>query len=234
MSQESSSPKPSSFSLSEYHREYLRNLCRQNRTLFYSPLVWQFDPADTPLDPRALFAGRDRIFLEIGFGHGEVLEELVREHPRTGFVGLERRPARVRKALKRLHRLGGDNVRLIRVNLDLVEGPLFREGSFDEILINHPDPWPKRRHEHHRFFRRATVDWLARLLVPGGVVEVTSDQAEYFFHILHLFETDPRFASVLPPPLYTGQSVEGRPVSRFERKKRAAGIPVRLLRFVKM
>jgi tRNA (guanine-N7-)-methyltransferase len=224
---------PSSFSLSDYHRKYLQNLCRQNRILFDSLYVWQFDPGEVPLNPRERFAGLRRTYLEIGFGHGEVLEELAARHPEVGFVGLERRPARVRKALKRLHRTGSNNVALIRVNLDLLEGPLFREGSFDEILVNHPDPWPKRRHEHHRFFRPATMDWLAHSLAPGGVIEVASDQADYFFHILHLFETDRRFASALPPPWYADQPLEDRPVSRFERKKRAAGIPVRRLRFTR-
>jgi len=228
---------PSSFILQlkpEYLKNYLATLCSQNRRLFDSPYHWQFDPEELPLDPRRRFSQERRTFLEIGFGHGEVLEELVQRRPDTGFIGIERRPARVRKALKRLHRVGGTNAALIRANLDLLDRPLFINDAFDEILINHPDPWPKRRHEHHRFFRPATMDWLWQLLVPGGVIEVTSDQAEYFFCILRLFETDARFASLLPPPFYTSDSASGRPCSRFEKHTRAAGQIVRLMRFKKV
>jgi len=173
-----------------YLKDYLPHLCAQNRRLFESPHVWQFEPSDLPLEPRRRFPAAQCAFLEIGFGHGEVLEQLVQQHPETVFIGIERRPARVRKALKRLQRIAAENCWLIRVNLDLLEMPIFKPGAFDEILINHPDPWPKRRHEHHRFFRRESMTWLTNLLAAGGTIEVASDQREYFFHILRLFEKD--------------------------------------------
>lgn len=218
---------------SDYHSSYLQRLCEQNRALFDSPYVWQFEPDDLPLYPRRHFRRCRQIFLDIGFGHGEVLEALIPRYPGAGFVGIERRPARVRKALKRLGRISAAHTALIRVNLELCRDRLFAEGSFDEILINHPDPWPKRRHEHHRFFRHNTMDWLAGLLAPRGSIEVASDHAEYFFHILHLFEVDPRFESMLKPPFYISDPMPDRPMSRYEKKKRAAGIIVHLLRFTK-
>jgi tRNA (guanine-N7-)-methyltransferase len=217
----------------KYLRNYLDHLCAQNHRLFDSPYVWRFNPPDLPLDPRARFPQARATFLEIGFGHGEVLEELVQQQPNIGFVGIERRPVRVGRAVRRLQRLQATNAVLIRANLDLIEPPLFQEQAFDEILVNHPDPWPKRRHEHNRFFRPATMDWLAGILAPGGIIEVTSDQAEYFFNIIRLFETDVRFESLLPPPFYTSDPVSGRPMSRFERMKRSQGISVRLLKYMK-
>ncbi len=220
-------------SAATYYRNYLDSLSRQNRQLFDSPLVWQFDAADLPLDPSYVFPNARRILLEIGFGHGEVLEELVQKQPDTGFVGIERRPPRVNKALKRLHRTGCANVRLIRANLDLISAPLFAPESFDEILINHPDPWPKRRHEHHRFFRALRMEWLAFILKPGGSIDVASDQSAYFFEILRLFEEDGRFSSLLPPPFYTNDPLPDRPMSRFEKRCRSQGLTVRILRFRK-
>ncbi|HEX7342699.1 MAG TPA: hypothetical protein VF398_00440 [bacterium] len=214
-------------------RNYLSNLCAQNRRIFDSPYVWQFEPSDLPLDPRRRFPAAQRTFLEIGFGHGEVLEQLVQRQPETAFIGIERRPARVRKALKRLHRIAAANCALIRANLELMEGPIFMPQSFDEILINHPDPWPKRRHEHHRFFRRETLDWLTFLLPARGIIEVSSDQRDYFFHILHLFEADQRLGSSLAPPCYTREPIEGRVMSRFEKRVRSGGNPVWILRFQK-
>jgi tRNA G46 methylase TrmB len=78
------------------------------------------------------------------------------------------------------------------------------------------------------------MDWLAYILAPGGAIEVTSDQPAYFFCILRLFETEARFESLLPPPFYSNEPVAGRPVSRFEKHKRAAGETVRMLRFRKL
>ncbi len=219
---------------SDYRINYLSHLCLQNRRLFDSSYVWYFDSVELPLNPRNLFAQCRRTFLEIGFGHGEVLEELVARFPDTGFIGIERRPGRVRKALKRLHRVGQPNIRLIRANLELIDVPLFAMESFDEVLINHPDPWPKRRHERHRFFNPETLNWLASLLRSQGIIEVASDQADYFFSILRLFEADKRFFGLLPPPHYSSDPLPGRPQSRFEKHKRAAGETVRILRFQKV
>jgi len=215
----------------DYRSTYLRKICAQNRELFDSPHVWFFSEDDLPLDPRRRFSGLKHTYLEFGFGHGEVLEELAQRHNDTGFVGIERRSTRVKKALKRLHRIEAANVQLIRINLELIGEPLFVPGSFDQILINHPDPWPRRRHEHHRFFRPDALEWIADLLTPQGSVEVASDHADYFFTILRLFGEDPRFESLLPPPFYTAHAIPGRSVSLFEKRKRGAGQAVRILRY---
>lgn len=220
--------------LDDYRTWYLRRVCTQNKQLFDSNYVWTFKPDDLPLDPRQRFAECRSIFLEIGFGHGEVLEQLIPRHSETGFLGIERRPYRVKKAVRRLERIGARNTALLRINLELFSNALFVPGSFDQILVNHPDPWPKRRHEHHRFFRTETLNWFALILAPGGFVDVASDHTEYFFSILHLFEEHPGFESLLPPPFYTSDAIPERPVSRFERKKRAAGEMVRFLRFTKI
>lgn len=215
----------------DYRSHYLANLCRKNRQIFDSDNVWVFEPQDVPLDPRRRFSDLKHTFLEIGFGHGEVLEELAVNHPDIGFVGIERRPSRVKRALKRLQRSGAKNVQLLRINMELIDLPLFKPASFDRILVNHPDPWPKMRHEHHRFFRPDAADWFADVLASEGILEIVSDYAEYFFRILRLFEQNNRFESSLPPPFYTADHLPERPVSRYERKKRACGETVRTMIF---
>ncbi|TKJ41294.1 hypothetical protein CEE37_06410 [candidate division LCP-89 bacterium B3_LCP] len=217
----------------KYRENYADRISQHNGELFDSPYVWQFAPDDLPLDPRKKLPGCKRTLLEIGFGHGEVLEELVSQHPEIGFVGIERRSMRVNKTLKRLHRLSVNNVFLLRLNLELLNRNLFSADSFDEILVNHPDPWPRERHEHRRFFSNEILDWMVFILKLGGSVDIASDHTEYFFTILRLFEGHPRFESGLLPPFYVDESPPGRPASRFERKKRAAGSKVRLMRFVK-
>jgi tRNA (guanine-N7-)-methyltransferase len=217
----------------EYRTWYLHRVCKQNEKSFNSDYVWTFQPTDLPLDPRIRFPECAETFLEIGFGHGEVLEELVRSHPETGFLGIERRPYRVRKAIKRLERIGAVNAALLRVNLELLNDELFPPGCFDRILVNHPDPWPKKKHKHHRFFRPDTLNWLVSIIASGGYIEVASDHTEYFFNILRLFEEHPRLESALPPPFYNDNPGHERPMSRFEKKKRAAGETVRFLRFTK-
>ncbi len=223
--------KAESTAAEDYQNNYVHRLCEQNRELFDSDHFWSFNPEDLPLDPRRLFPDCQRTFLEIGFGHGEVLEEMIPDHPAdTAFFGIERRPFRVRKTLKRLKRTNSRHSRLMRLNLELLRDDLFVDGAFDDILINHPDPWPKKKHKQHRLLNSQTVNWLAKLLAPGGTLEVASDHAEYFFTILYYFETDQRFDSLLPPPFYTPDVLPGRAMSRFEKHKRGIGETVHILR----
>ncbi|MCX6641360.1 MAG: hypothetical protein NTW14_12925 [bacterium] len=217
-----------------YRENYVRRVSEENHLVFDSPYFWDVEPEDLPLDPRRRLPGFERAFLEIGFGHGEVLEQLIQQYPRTAFIGIEKRPYRVRKALKRLKRIGSPNAALLRLNLDLIDGPLFFPGSFDHILINHPDPWPKPRQKHHRFFDVQRVEWLTALLTKGGTLKVASDHTEYFFHILGLLELNPDLESHLPAPFYTSWPEPDRPMSRYERNRRAAGEIVRMLRFTKV
>ncbi len=42
------------------------------------------------------------------------------------------------------------------------------------------DPWPKRRHRERRVFNQEFLDGVARVLVPGGLLRVATDHAEYF------------------------------------------------------
>ncbi len=218
---------------SYYRSNYVRRLCEQNRIHFDSPHVWNFGPEDLPLQPRSVFPNCVSTLLEIGFGHGEVLEEMIPANPTIAFFGIERRLSRVKRALKRLNRIGADNTRLLRLNLELLRDPLFIPGSFDQILINHPDPWPKERHGHHRFLNGDTIRWFANVLRPSGYVEVASDHPAYFFTILRHLEKSQHFESELPPPFYTTEVFPNRVVSRFEKKKRRAGKAVRLLKFTR-
>ncbi len=121
----------------------------------------------------------------------------------------------------------------MRVNLELFHENLFRPGSFDYILINHPDPWPKKKHKHHRFLNREIVQWLSDLLTDNGIIEVASDHTEYFFTILHNFESTPSLESILPPPFYTRDVIPGRAMSRFEQRERSQGNTVRILKFTR-
>jgi tRNA (guanine-N7-)-methyltransferase len=46
--------------------------------------------------------------------------------------------------------------------------------------IYFPDPWPKRRHQARRVFTPQLLELLHARLVPGGLIEIATDEKDYF------------------------------------------------------
>jgi len=154
-----------------------------------------------PSDVRAWFAATDHpIELDLGCGKGRFLLERSAAHPTVNFLGIERQLRRVRKIdgklLRRVEGGGPDNVRLFRIEGNYAIRYLLPPACLRTVYIFHPDPWPKKRHAHHRIFGPGFLDALARVFEPGGTLHFCTDHLPYFHTVVELLEADPRFAEV--------------------------------------
>lgn len=122
--------------------------------------------------------------VEIGVGTSTFLIDVAERTPELNYVGLEYSAKRVAKFLSKLEKRGITNVRLLRADANLWISRLFSPDSVDRIYINHPDPWPKRRHEKKRFVNRKNGAILARLLRTGGGLSLRTDFAAYASQML--------------------------------------------------
>jgi tRNA (guanine-N7-)-methyltransferase len=124
------------------------------------------------------------LVLEIGFGNGEYLLRHSGERPDVNFLGLELHWGSVRRSLRRLHKEGRDNVRLLHMDAQLALRYLLAPGSLAEFYALYPCPWPKRDHTHHRLFSNSFLGLLARALSPEGKGLVVTDHQEFRDFIL--------------------------------------------------
>jgi len=118
----------------------------------YNKNVVGLKPEMLPLNVKKLFNNSNDICkFEIGFGNGESLIQLARRNPHINYFGIDRKMDRVRKAHSKLSKIEEslDNLVISRIGTDyLVE--MFEMELFDEIIMNFPDPWPKKRHHKNR------------------------------------------------------------------------------------
>jgi tRNA (guanine-N7-)-methyltransferase len=114
------------------------------------------------------------LVLEVGAGNGEFLAELAARNPGTDFVAIELRYKRCVLVAKKLQARGLRNAVICRYHAAFLDD-LFEDGSLDGVWMNHPDPWPKERHEKNRLVSRWFLDDVARLLKPGGFYHLKSD-----------------------------------------------------------
>ncbi len=144
---------------------------------------WDENPDRTALDLVALAKGRQQVWLEIGFGSGEHLAEIARQHPDTLMLGCEPFVNGVAALVPRIAELGLDNVRVhpgdARDLLDVIP-----DGALDRCYLLYPDPWPKKRHHRRRFVSRDNLDALARVLKPGAELRIATDIQDYVRHTL--------------------------------------------------
>lgn len=178
------------------------------------------------LDPDVVLAGTDwirelddrPIEIEIGIGKGRFMLAAAGARPDVMHLGVEWSNQYLRIAESRALRHGLKNVRFVRVDArEFVERSL-PDGSVTAYYVFYPDPWPKKRHHKRRFLQPATAVHLARTLVPGGTLHVSTDHAEYWEAIEPVFAGHPAFERL---PEFGGESFPlptDRPLTNFEAK----------------
>jgi tRNA (guanine-N7-)-methyltransferase len=179
------------------------------------------EPALQGLDCRVLF-GRDAPrTVEIGFGNGENLLRLAREHPERDYLGIEVHRPGVGRLLLALeeHRL--TNVRIICHDAVDVLARLIAPQAVQEMLILFPDPWPKKRHHKRRLIQRSFAQLAASRLSAGGVLRLATDWEPYALEMLEVLGATPELKNLAADSRFVPRPPERVP-TRFE--KRGVGL----------
>ena len=93
------------------------------------------------------------------------------------------------------------------------------DGSLDRLFLLFPDPWPKARHAKRRFVHPAQLPLVARVLKPGGVWRIASDDPTYQAWVTQVLAEQTLFT--VPPP--ATERPDGWPPTRYEAKALRAG-----------
>lgn len=140
-----------------------------------------------PVDPRSIFPPTIQNFhLEFGSGFGEVAIALAKSQPKSGFVLWEKKIDRIVSTEKKRERFGLQNIRYVAIDGNWFLGQIFQKSSFDELLINFPDPWPKKKHWKNRLLQDSKLEEILAFLKPGGLVRIATDYGPYARKILRL------------------------------------------------
>ena len=132
-----------------------------------------------PFDPQPVFGRSAPLEVEIGFGTGEYITRVAAERPGIDLLGFEQCANRIIKTLRKVHDLGLNNVRLMR--MDAVWGfrYLFPARSVSRVHCLFPCPWPKKRHAKHRLFTPAVLRLINSRLVDGAELYIVTDHRPY-------------------------------------------------------
>lgn len=209
----------------------------------FGPPLFPADAARTWKGRWAELFGREApLHLEIGSGNGFFLTGLAQQHPDWNVVGIEIRYKRTVLCARKIREAGITNAVIVRYHAAYLDD-LFEPGTLHGIYVNHPDPWPKERHDKNRLISRWFLEDVCRLLVPGGVFRLKSDFAPNVERVEELLANGPDGEPLPRLPLeITGRSEDvaanGAPwpddiMTNYQRKMLVRGIPVHALEAVR-
>ncbi|HNT52413.1 MAG TPA: tRNA (guanosine(46)-N7)-methyltransferase TrmB [Candidatus Syntrophosphaera sp.] len=178
---------------------------------------------DAALDPAELFGNAQPLYIEIGSGKGEFISQYPLQHPQYNFLGFEARDKRIRNILKKLSPERHPNVRVVRLMVDANLAQALPESSVSGAFIQHPDPWPKKRHHKRRLFQQDFLNALATVLMPDALVHVSTDHAEYAAWIAEAFLRNPRYISVFDPVIGVQPSLDDHVRTWYEAEQQRQG-----------
>lgn len=178
-------------------------------------------PGEAALDPAQLTGlfpfAPEHFVLEIGFGGGEHLAHRADEARGSGFIGVEPFINGMVKLLAAAEERDLENVRLWNDDASKLL-PRLPTGSFDEIYLLYPDPWPKRRMRKRRFVSPENLGEIARLLKPGGRFRFASDIDDYVGWTLARIAAEPRLRWTATHADDWRKPYPGWPGTRYEAK----------------
>lgn len=163
------------------------------------------------------------IWLEVGAGGFEHAEAIAAAHPDIGLIACEVFVNAIASLLSRLAPEGAEI--MVPANLRVLDDDarvLIRglpDRSISRLFLMFPDPWPKARHAKRRFVHPAILPELARVLKPGGLWRIASDDPTYQAWVEEVFSNQNRFIlldrAIIRPPDW--------PPTRYEFKAVMAG-----------
>ena len=152
-----------------------------------------------PLVLDRLFVRAQPLELELGSGDGSFIVHYAASLPGHNFIAVERLLGRLRKIDRKGRRAGLTNLKAIRLEAAYFIEYLMPPATVCALHVYFPDPWPKRRHRHHRLVNERFPELAARVLELRGVVYLRTDDGDYLDQMNTLFGASNRFRPVETP-----------------------------------
>lgn len=163
-----------------------------------NPLSHKYRHTVEPPPWDALYARPTQpLHLDIGCAKGHFLRQMAAQQPEWNFLGLEIREPLVDYALKLRDEADQRNLHFVFCNANTSLKTIFQGGTplpLQQVSIQFPDPWFKKRHQKRRVVQPELVVQLADLLPCGGRVVLQSDVEEVAQEMCDRFAENAAFA----------------------------------------
>ncbi len=148
------------------------------------------------------FENNQPICLEYCSGNGAWIAAKAQSQKDYNWVAIERKFDRVRKVWSKIKNFELSNLMVICGEGHQVTSHYIPNGSVYSVFINFPDPWPKKRHAKHRIVQLSFIQEISRILQPGGMLTIVTDDNMYSQLIINVLQEVKDFESIFCDPFY--------------------------------
>jgi len=129
------------------------------------------------------FVNKAPLHIEIGMGKGDFITQMAKENPQINYVGIEKYPGVLVKALVKGE--GLSNLKLMCLDAgDLLE---HFKVKIDCLYLNFSDPWPKKRHTKRRLTSPSFLASYEKLFIEEVSIYQKTDNKSFFAYSLVSF-----------------------------------------------
>lgn len=172
-----------------------------------------------------LFGSDHPIHIEVGMGKGKFIMELAGKHPEINYIGIERYPSVLLRALQKREELELANIWFMCVDAKLL-AEIFAPGEVERIYLNFSDPWPKDRHAKRRLTSPEFMKVYDQVLTNDGTVEFKTDNQGLFTYSLESIPEAGWRIDAYTRDLHHSEMAEGNVMTEYETKFSSMGNPI--------
>lgn len=170
------------------------------------------------------------IYLEIGMGMGDFIAESCKRNPDKFYIGLEKEPTCVARAIKKAQENSVTNLKISHADAaNLLE--CFKPNSVECIYLHFSDPWPKKGHHKRRLTYPTFLKLYDEVLKNNGHIIFKTDNHDLFCDSLEYFKESSFIIEEINEDYHAINRDE--PLTAYERKFKEAGNPIFYVRLLK-
>lgn len=169
-----------------------------------------------------IFGRTAPVVLEIGFGMGDSLCQMMAAEPEKDFVGIEVHPPGVGRLLNNAAAAELHNLRVYLGDAVTVLDQCIPPQTVSRVQLYFPDPWHKKKHHKRRLVQSAFVAKVRRALALGGVLHMATDWLPYAEYMAEVMATAEGFENMVSEGIYAPRP-GFRPVTKFEKRGQRLG-----------
>ena len=129
---------------------------------------------------------KKKIVLEVGFGGGENLLNMIASDEESYYIGCEPYLNGLTNFLVNLDTKYYEIVKVFKDDVRLLLHYV-PNSFFNNIFILFPDPWPKERHRKRKMINKENAKLIIDKLKNKGKVYLATDVEKYFFEMVEVF-----------------------------------------------
>ena len=181
------------------------------------------------IDFKDIFGREAPVFVEIGFGNGDVLCHLAKENPHYNYLGIEVYRPGVGSLLSKIAENHLSNVRVITQDAAEVFKLHIPDESLEGVMLFFPDPWHKKRHHKRRIVQPEFAEIISNKLKDGGKWYLSTDWENYALQMDEVLSS----CAKLHKSMQISESGSIRVETKFEKRGKRLGHKVWDLAYIK-